>query len=84
MYGITQFGLLGLVLGGVGGYIMGWLAPALPNWPLRFIHAAIFGGLLSALAAPGLYVLAMANIAFVGVVAALMAAFMVSRAESRI
>lgn len=34
----------GIVLGAVGGYIMGWLSPFLPDWHARFHVAAIVGG----------------------------------------
>jgi len=49
-----QFSLLGLMLGAVGGYLMGWFGEELPNWPLRYLSAGVLGGSLSALGAPGM------------------------------
>lgn len=76
---IALFALEGLVLGAVGGYIMAWVAPILPNWPARFIVAAVAGALVSAAAFPGSASYIAWTNAILGLIAALIATSIVHR-----
>lgn len=76
---ILQCSLMGLVLGAVGGYVMAWLAPVLPNWMLRVLAAALVGSVLSAFPGPGMGQEAARIMCPVGGTAGLMTALFVWR-----
>lgn len=39
--------LQGVSLGAVAGYVMSWLSPHLPGWPVRFLVACIVGAAIA-------------------------------------
>jgi len=74
---LQVFLLTGLVLGAVGGYVMSWIGPILPNWGSRFVAAMLVGSVVSALAAPDLYLLTILVMCVVGALMGILATFFV-------
>lgn len=71
--------LHGLVLGSVGGFVMGWLSPVLPNWIARIVVAALVGAVLAGRAYPQADLNASIYMIPVGIVVAVISAVLVWR-----